>query len=435
MAARSLRIAWLGPAPSAGKEGGALGAAAEILGGLARLGHHIDCFLPSGEQELSPQLLDMDNLRFTWGTSTWRWNRWYSRTKLLAFASGLIARGFASLRLRREIVRRHTEQPYDLIFQQSNIESLAVPSSFAGTVPIVMRPDTHIAGELRSLIAERHLALRCQPRHTYAVVILIMAIRTLVQRARVRRATLLICISSVFRDHLVHDYGFPLEATVVVPNPVRLERFPSNESELGEPPTVLVLGRISARKGVEDVVALARTLLARDVDLRFRVIGGPSLWSDYTELLRDLPSENAEYVSRLPPSQIPAELARTDILLQPSKYEPFGCTVAEALAAGVPVVATSEVGAGEGVDPSVLTTVAPGDVEGMASAIVATIAALGRDPVEIRARARAEAERLFAPEVVCEQISTALERLVDGRSMDSAPVHGTQRDAETGAGV
>ncbi len=295
-----------------------------------------------------------------------------------------------------------------------------MPFSFAGTVPIVMRPDTHIAGELRCLIAERHLAIRCQPRHTYGLVIVIMAIRALVQRARIRRAALLICISSVFRDHLVHDYGFPLKATVVVPNPVRLERFGSNGSELGEPPTVLVLGRISARKGVEDVVALARTLLARDVDVRFRVIGGPSLWSDYTKLLRDLPSENAEYVPRLPPSQIPAELARSDILLQPSKYEPFGCTVAEALAAGVPVVATSEVGAVEGVDPSVLTTVAPGDVEGMASAITAMIAALRSDPVKIRTGARAEAVRLFAPELVCEQISTALERLVDGAPMDGA---------------
>jgi hypothetical protein len=34
------------------------------------------------------------------------------------------------------------------------------------------------------------------------------------------------------------------------------------------------------------------------------------------------------------------------------------------------------------------------------------------DAAQMRTTAREEAERLFAPDVVCEQISTALERLV-----------------------
>jgi len=42
------------------------------------------------------------------------------------------------------------------------------------------------------------------------------------------------------------------------------------------------------------------------------------------------------------------ELKRSDMLILASKSEPFGLTVAEALAAGVPVIATSEVGATEG---------------------------------------------------------------------------------------
>ena len=38
----------------------------------------------------------------------------------------------------------------------------------------------------------------------------------------------------------------------------------------------------------------------------------------------------------------------------------------------------------------------------------------------MRALARAEAERLFAPELVCEQISRALELVVDGGRLDEA---------------
>jgi glycosyltransferase involved in cell wall biosynthesis len=395
------------------------GVATELLHGLSALGHRIDCFFPAAAHEPPRRLAGNENITFIWGTSDWRWDKWYSRTRVGAFASGLLARGIASLRLRREIAARHEREPYDLIYQFSSIENLAVPARVGRAVPLVIHPETHVAGELRWMIAERRLALRCQPRHMFAIVAAIMLIRALAQRIRIRRADLLICISSVFRDHLVHDYGFPMRATVVVPNPVRLERFAGADRGLGQPPTILVLGRIAVRKGVDDVVAVARALLEHEVNVRIRVVGGPSLWSDYTRLLDDLPSENAEYVGAVPGSEIPAELARSDILLQASRYEPFALTVAEALAAGVPVVASSEVGAGERVDRSVLAEFTPNDIGGMTTAIAAILDKLETDPTGTRSVARAEAERLFAPEVVCQQISAALERLARGAPDDA----------------
>ncbi len=406
--------------------------AAELLGGLARNGHQIDCFFPAAEDQTHVRIAGDeqvtfgegnlafgDNVTFVWGTSRWQWNRWYSRGKVAAFASGMLARGVASLRLRKEIARRHRRQPYDLVYQFSNIETPGLPASVARAVPLVIHPETHIAGELRWLIAERRLGLRCQPGYIFMIVATIMFFRALAQRYAIRRASLLICISSVFRDHLVHDYGFPARNTVVVPNPVRTERFATADRGAGTPPTVLVLGRISTRKGIEDVVGVARLLVEQQVAVRLRVVGGPSLWSDYTKLLDDLPAANAEYAGHVSAAEIPAELARSDILLQASKYEPFGLTVAEALAAGVPVVATSEVGAIEGVNRSVVAEVQPGDVEAMASAIATMIAALERSRGEIRIQAQAEAERLFAPGPICEKISTTLEQLAAGEQPDS----------------
>lgn len=423
MPARSLHIAWLGPAP--GADGGVPGVAAQLLHGLAARGHRIDCFFPSSGQQVPAQLAQDDRIEFIWGTSQWQWDRWYSRTKIAAFASGMIARGLSSLRLRRQIEDRHRHDPYDVVYQFSSIESPAAPSRLTRSVPLVIHPETHSAGELRSLIAERALSAQCEPRHRLAAVVAIMLLRSLLQRLRIRRARLLVCISAVFRDEMVRDYRFPVECTVVVPNPVRVERFVASERPVGDPPVVLVLGRIVARKGVESVVAVARALLARGVAVRIRVVGGPSLWSDYTKLLEQLPRENAEYAGTVPGSEIPAELARTDLLLQASRYEPFALTVAEALAAGVPVVGTSAVGAIERVDRSVVSEVAAGDVQAMATAIVQMLERLRADPSAIRARARAEAERLFAPEVVCEQISRALERLIDGideRGVSTEPV-------------
>jgi glycosyltransferase involved in cell wall biosynthesis len=140
--------------------------------------------------------------------------------------------------------------------------------------------------------------------------------------------------------------------------------------------------------------------------------------------LDDLPPENAEYAGPASSSEIPDLLLSSDILLQASKYEPFALTVAEALAAGVPVVATTEVGAIEDVDSSVATDVQPGDVEGMVRAITEFLDTLEVHPTETRSRARLEAERLFAPDVVCEQISAALEQLVDGSKDDLTHAHG-----------
>ncbi len=409
MAERQLHIAWLGPAP--GEDGGAPGVASDLLEGLAALGHRIDCFFPAAGLELPERVLAQPNIVVNWGTARWSWDRWYSRNRVMALLSGMLVRSLSSLRLRGDIVRRHRQDPYDAIVQFSTIESLSVPARLIRAVPFVLAPTTYAAGELRSLLAERGLSVRCGGWPRYLAVCALLLLRTLVQRRAIRRARLLVCISGVFRDHLVRDYGVPAGTTVVVPNPVRLERFAASERVPADPATVLVLGRVAARKGVQDVVAAAQELDRRGARVRFRVVGGPSLWSDYTKLLDDLPA-SAEYAGGVAPAAVPDELAQSDVLVQASRYEPFALTVAEALAAGVPVVATSEVGAIEEIDRTVAAEVAPGDVEGLAAAILDVLARLRDEPRALRARARAEAERLFAPALVCEQFAAALTGLV-----------------------
>jgi len=409
---KPLRIAWVGPGPA--EDGGVSGVLTELLGGLAARGHRIDCFLPGKERPLPPRLSGEDNLAFVWGTNRWEWDRWYSSSRITAFASGLVARSVALLRVRREISRRHAREPYDLIYQFSTIESIAVPGAMARSVPLVVHPETHMAGELRCLLAERRLALRAQPTHIFAVALAVVGTRAVVQRVRIKRASLLVCISEVFREHLVNDYRFPRQRTVVVPNPVRLERFSPQPAALPQRPVVLVLGRIAARKGIEVVVELSALLRDRGSPVMLRIVGGASLWSDYTALLEDLAPQNGEYVGAMAPEEIPGELAAAAMLLQASSYEPFALTVAEALAAGVPVVGTTEVGALEGVDRGVCAAVPPGDVAAIADAIAALLGRLEAEPAAVAGLARAEAERLYSPDVVCDAISEALGALAGG---------------------
>lgn len=426
---RPLRIAWIGFAP-AEEVGGVPGIATDLLHGLPRLGHRVDCFFPAREHELLPRITGVENLTFVWGKSAWAWNRWYSRNRVTGFASALIARAFASFRLRREVLRRHREQPYDVFYQFSNVENLSIPRRLRRSVPVVVHPGQSSADALRFLLRERRLSFANRPTYAFALAAAMLWLRARVQRRQIHGASLVVCISEVFREHLIRDYGLRRENAAVVPNPVRLDRFEDTGHALGSPPRIIVLGRIATGKGVEHVVALAKHLLEGGVDVRIRVVGGTSVWSSYTKLLDDLPGENSEYAGHVPASEVPGELAGSDILLQASKYEAFALTVAEALASGVPVVATSEVGAIERVDRSVAAVTAPGDVEAMAAGIVAMIERLREDPVGTRAKARAEAERLFAPEVVCEGVSAALADLLAG--VDQRP-HSAAPDALTGS--
>ena len=93
--------------------------ASDLLHGLAKRGHRIDCLFPGSGHELPERLKEQENLTFIWGTRERRWNRWYNRTRIGAFASGLLFRGRASLRLRHEVTSRHRQDPYDVIYQFS----------------------------------------------------------------------------------------------------------------------------------------------------------------------------------------------------------------------------------------------------------------------------------------------------------------------------
>jgi glycosyltransferase involved in cell wall biosynthesis len=198
---------------------------------------------------------------------------------------------------------------------------------------------------------------------------------------------------------------------VVIPNPVDLDRFrratvtPADGRAL----RILFIGRISVRKGIDAVVELSHRLRDLSGLIELEVIGDRTQWSDYRPLLADLDPSVALYRGGLTPDQVPQELARADLLVQPSTYEPFGLTVAEALASGVPAVVTTEVGAAEDVAGECVSRVPPGDAGALETAVRALLDRMSDGRAErLRAEARAEAERLFDPAHVCGAIAQTL---------------------------
>jgi glycosyltransferase involved in cell wall biosynthesis len=119
------------------------------------------------------------------------------------------------------------------------------------------------------------------------------------------------------------------------------------------------------RKGLEQIVALSHRL--RDLAGRVRIdcLGGASLFSNYSALLGDLEPSVARSIGQVAPTELPALYRASHGVLQPSWYEPYALTVGEALASGLPVIVSDEVGAGEGVDPRVCRRHAAGDTDAL----------------------------------------------------------------------
>jgi glycosyltransferase involved in cell wall biosynthesis len=200
---------------------------------------------------------------------------------------------------------------------------------------------------------------------------------------------------------------------VTIPEPIEPpDTWPPRASAAGGRLVVGYIGRLDQRKGVEDVCALAG-----EVDVHVRIAGEPLLADRaYVDGLRALADRVApgrvEFLGGVP-SPWPF-LASVDVLVVPSRREPWGRVAAEALMSGVPVVASRTGGLPEivrdGVDGFLYE---PGDV----AALAAHVRRLAADPAlreRLRAGALAGADR-FDPDNHAAAVAAALDELVGAR--------------------
>jgi glycosyltransferase involved in cell wall biosynthesis len=403
-----LRIAFVTPEPNPG--GGVPGAAVLIARGLAALGHEVDCWTTT-ESRHDLGWAEVPGLTMHVVDSPFRWGRWYTNGRTRPLVTNLVLLGskaWATPALARRLLAEHRERPYDVVYRFSTLELVGFGRHLRRLPPVVVHPEVHAAGELRWVRKEDHLARRCHGSVQRALVRAMLTVRARRQRHDIQRVAGVVAPSRRFAELLAADYGYG-GTIAVVPNPIDLDRFHPEDRAPGGPVRITYVGRAAVRKGIDAVIDLSHRLDDLAGDVQIEVISNASLWSDYRPLLADLNPRTATVSPPRYNHHVAAVLAQSDLLLQPSRYEPFALTVAEALASGTPVVATDEVGASEGVDPRCLDAPLAGDVDALEQAVRARIDAVlaGRD-TEARQVARAEAERLFAPPQVCAALAGVL---------------------------
>jgi len=140
----------------------------------------------------------------------------------------------------------------------------------------------------------------------------------------------ILMVPTQFSRTLLLRAGFHRDQVVVVPNPTAVTESPTDRL-LGD--YVAFAGRVSAEKGV-DVLLAAAALMPH---LSFKIAGdGPVL----SAMMAQAPG-NVHFVGRLAYEELLAFYKRARLLVVPSVwFEPFGMVAADAMALGLPVIAS-----------------------------------------------------------------------------------------------
>lgn len=174
-------------------------------------------------------------------------------------------------------------------------------------------------------------------------------------KAALAGAAKVIGVSDSLR-RLAISLGTPGERTTVVGNGVDVDTFtPVDRDEArrrlglpGDARVLITVGGLVERKGFHRVIACMPELMVRHPGLHYLVVGGPGREGDMSQALRrqaeDLRlAERVHFLGPLPAAELKWPLSAADVFVLSTRNEGWANVILEAMACGLPVVA-SDVG-------------------------------------------------------------------------------------------
>jgi sugar transferase (PEP-CTERM/EpsH1 system associated) len=223
-----------------------------------------------------------------------------------------------------------------------------------------------------------------------------------VQRWAWGRATRVIAVSSRLAERMEQHIGFPAARIHVIRNGVDTVRFtpalrPEARAEFGFGPDDLVLGTAGRLVPVKDQATLLRAwalLRQRGVQFTGVIAGRGALKDELEGLAATLGLDNVRFLGNRP--DVERVMAALDVFILSSVSEGLSNTIQEAMASGLPVVATHVGGADELVVPEETGLLVPASSpEAMADALARVVADPARR-VQMGHASRHRAEEVFA---------------------------------------
>ena len=162
-----------------------------------------------------------------------------------------------------------------------------------------------------------------------------------------RRAADLIVCSSPLELHDTRASGFPSEKLACIYHPVVDERAPMMAPKPPDPDRnglrVGYIGRLHRKKNV-DLIIEAVGRLGDQISLLIAGTGDQQLEAALRRRVDRVLAHRARFVGWVSDDDKSTFFSKIDVLVMPSMYECFGVAAIEALAAGVPVVVSDQVG-------------------------------------------------------------------------------------------
>jgi 1,2-diacylglycerol 3-alpha-glucosyltransferase len=232
------------------------------------------------------------------------------------FPPGVVAgRGPLPLALWRYL--RDARGTWDIVHAHSHASPPAVAAALARSSPLVFTP--HFHGFWRSLSARLYRAL-IRPR---AALIF-------------RRADRVICVSEAESELLLREFPAVRGRVVVIPNGT--SRRPAAGTVPAPAPTIVSLGRLEDYKNIDAVIAALPHL---PEEFRLEVIGDGGSRQALADLAaRDGVGHRVDFLGHVEDERVDRALGESSVLVTMSSLEAFGLAPLEAVAAGLPVVAS-----------------------------------------------------------------------------------------------
>jgi glycosyltransferase involved in cell wall biosynthesis len=222
------------------------------------------------------------------------------------------------------------------------------------------------------------------------------------ERAEYHRAAHLFAFCDATRRSLIEEYGVPEDRVTTTYAGVNLDSLPVLDGH-AEVPTILFIGNDFVRKGGEDLLAAFRIVRAAIPNVRMQLVGtDPHIAAQ----------DGVEVLGRINDRARIEELySGASVFTVTSYFDPFPLVLLEAMAFGLPVVASRSCGIPEIVEDGITgKLVDAGDVEAIAGALIATLS----DPESARLAGRAgraRVEKLYTWSAVVDRMTPALEQV------------------------
>lgn len=204
----------------------------------------------------------------------------------------------------------------------------------------------------------------------------------------------------------------------VFPNFSNFPLLRRSEIECRQEITIFSYGRFVYEKGF-DVLLQAFSELVSCCPIRLILAGHGDLKDDLHRLCRDLEiTEHVEFVGWV--DNVTQYLLDCDLCVIPSRVEPFGLVLLEAMASGVPIVTTKTTGAMSILDDQVASLCEPDDVQSLKDAIIDSLPDSLDKLTAINERRRAAQEKFetkFQFESVYSKILEHYQHAIDANSV------------------